>query len=307
MTLIKPPALNKGDTIGIIAPSSYIESDKLDAGVAVLRDYGFKIFIHPQTLARDNQSAGTPAEKAAALHEVFTSPDVKAVIAAGGGNRSLHALSGIDFAVLKNNPKIYMGFSDSTALLQALASKAGLTSIHGPVIKTLPKHDASMLDHAFSLLAGKAGAYPLNGSTPLQEGQAEGPLFGGNLSTLCAMIGTGYLPDLSGAILLLEDTHEELSRIDRMLWQLRHAVPFRQLAGLVFGQFTNSLDSGRPFGFTLEDILREHTADMSGPVIMNAPFGHGDQLYALPIGVQARLSVSGGEPHLTLAEPPVAT
>ena len=101
MTLIKPPALNRGDTIGIIAPSSYVESDKLDAGVEILREYGFNVSVHPQTLARDRQSAGSSVEKTAALHEVFSSSEIKAIIAAGGGNRGAFILDRIDYSLLK--------------------------------------------------------------------------------------------------------------------------------------------------------------------------------------------------------------
>ena len=302
MDLIRPPALNKGDTIGIIAPSSHIESDVLDAGVAALRDYGFKVFIHPQTLARDQQSAGTAVEKAAALHQVFLDPEIKAVIGAGGGNRAVHLLDHIDFDLIRANPKIYMGFSDSTALLSAIAYKSGLTTFHGPMVKSLAKTLPPCLDYTFSLLSGKTQEYPLQKAETLTAGKADGPLYGGTLSVLCSLIGTPYMPDLTGAILFLEDINEELSRIDRMLWQLRQAAPFSKISGLVFGQFINPLDTGRPYGFSLTDILKEHTDKLEIPVVMNAPFGHGDLQYALPVGQNASLEAAPGVSTLKLPQ-----
>ncbi len=304
MDLIKPPALRKGDTIGIVAPSSLIESDKLDAGVSVLRDYGFNIQIHPQTLARDRQSAGTPQEKAAALHEMFMSPEIKAIIGARGGNGSCMVLDHLDFGTIRANPKIYMGFSDSTALQGALWTKAGLTSVHGPFLKGLPTLNPACVDHAFALLAGKTPSYPLGTAKVLRHGEGEGPLFGGTLSMLSILAGTGYMPNLKGAILFIEDINEEFSRIDRMLWHLRQAAPFQELGGLVFGQFLNPQDTGTPYGFTLEEILKKHTQDLEIPVIFDAPFSHDEkEFYALPIGGMAKLQANGDSISLTLNDP----
>lgn len=303
MDLIKPPALRKGDTIGIVAPSSSIEADKLDAGVAVLRDYGFNVQIHPQTLARERQSAGSPREKAAALHEMFLSPDVKAIIGARGGNQVAMALGSIDFSILRANPKIYMGFSDSTALQAALWSKAGLSSVHGPFVKGLPTLNPVCLDYAFGLLAGKTTAYPLGAAQALHEGTATGPVFGGTMSLLTTLVGTGYLPDLTGAILFIEDINEELSRIDRSLWQLRQVIPFESLGGLVFGKFITPLDTGRPYGATVEEIIRERTEGLDIPTIMDAPFSHDESdFYAFPLGVEGRLQASADSSTLTFTE-----
>jgi muramoyltetrapeptide carboxypeptidase len=307
MSFIKPPALHKGDTIGIIAPSSYVESDKLDAGVGILREYGFNVSVHPQALARDRQSAGTPVEKAAALHEVFSTPDIKAIIAAGGGNRGALILDQLDYALLKTNPKLFMGFSDSTALLSALASKAGLASYFGPTVKTLPRLNRESLDYTFELLSGKAHEYPVNLATPVRTGHCEGTLFGGTLSLLCTLSGTRYLPDLTGAILYIEEIGEELSRVDRMIWHLCQSIPFHKLAGLIFGEFTLPAETGRPFGFTLEEIIQEHIRHLNIPVAMNAPFGHGPVFYPLPFGGAADLRVSPDGVSLRLKDPLVAT
>lgn len=305
MDLIRPPALQKGDTIGIVAPSSYIESDKLDMGVAVLRDFGFAVKIHPQTLARENQSAGAVNEKVSALHQMFLDPEVKAIFAAGGGNRSAHILDNLDYDLIHCNPKLYVGFSDSTALLAAISSRAGVACIHGPVIKSLPRTGKDSLDFLFLLLSGKLPHYPFEKAIALQGGTATGRLIGGNLGVFSALAGTPWQPLAEGSILFLEDVNEELSRIDRMLWHLRRALPFSKLAGIVFGQFSDTQDTGRPFGYTLEDILREHTADLGIPVAMNAPFGHGETLFALPPGCHATLDIAATDVGFRLETSPV--
>lgn len=300
MNILTPPPLRKGDTIGIVAPSSFIESDRLDQGVEILRAHGFDVKIHPQTLMRDRQSAGGIAEKVAALHEMFVDASVHAIFAAGGGNRSAHILGALDYQLIAANPKPYVGFSDSTALLTAMFGRAGLCAFHGPVVKSLPRTDPACLDFLFSLLSGHLRHYPFESSAGLHDGTATGRLMGGNLGVFSALAGTPFMPDPTGAILFLEDIGEELSRVDRMLWHLRHSLPFSRLGGIVFGQFTDLQDSGRPFGFTLEEILREHTAGLDIPVAFNAPFGHGSALYPLPVGAVATLDVSASDVALRL-------
>jgi len=305
MDLIYPPALQKGDTIGIVAPSSFIESDKLDIGVAALRSHGFEVKIHPQTLARENQSAGGVAEKVSAFHEMILDSSVKAIMAAGGGNRSAHILDSLDYDLIRANPKIYIGFSDSTALLSAISSRSGLACMHGPMVKTLAHTDRECVEFMFQVLSGKTPHFPFEAAKGIKEGSATGRLIGGNLGTFCSLVGTPYMPPTAGAILFLEDINEELSRVDRMLWHLRKAIPFSKLSGIIFGQFMNMQDTGRPFGYSLDDILHEHTSDLSIPVVTNAPFGHGPALYPLPVGCLGTLDVAATDVGFRLETSPV--
>lgn len=291
-----PPPLTSGDTIGVMAPSSYIEPEKLAAGVAVLEQAGFKVKIHPQTLAKHNQSAGTQAQKLAAFHDLLSDKEVKAIIAAIGGNRSALMLEGLNYDLIRQNPKIIMGFSDCTALQNGLYAKTGLVSFYGPTISKLPAVSPESRQHCLDLLTHPTGpaSFPTHGLQILKKGSAKGIFMGGTLSVFCSLIGTPYLPDPHGKILFLEDINEELNRIDRMLWHLRTALPFENLAGILFGQFTSCQDTGkRPFGFTLEDILREKTAGLTCPVAMNAAFGHGEDLFPLPIGGCGEMTLGG--------------
>lgn len=136
---------------------------------------------------------------------------------------------------------------------------------------------------------GKTKSIPLEGAVSLQDGIAEGVLQGGNLACFSSLIGSKDMPGLENTILFFEDVNEHLSRIDRYLCSFKRAGLFKNAKAIIFGQFSGELDGGRPFGFTLEDIIREHTDGLHIPVLMNAPFGHGNDLPAFPIGATVRL------------------
>ncbi|MCE7886296.1 MAG: LD-carboxypeptidase [Alphaproteobacteria bacterium PRO2] len=298
-----PSPLRPGDTIGVMAPSSYVEKKDIEKSKALLEKKGYKVFIHPQTYERENQSAGTHLQKTLALQGLWQRADIAAIWAAGGGNRAMHLLDSINFEAMNRKPKILIGFSDVTALLNAVTAHTNIPTVHGPVFKNLSGY--KQLDHLLDLLAGKKISYPWNKIKVLSPGKAEGPLIGGNLSIF------QYLPrTLPGefwkdSLLFFEDCGEELSRVDRMLLHLRRSGILKDVRGIIMGQFTDSKDTGRPFGFTLEDIIREHTESLGVPVVMNAPFGHGKELYAFPVGVKATLDTQ--KKTLKLAGSPVVT
>jgi muramoyltetrapeptide carboxypeptidase len=285
--------LKSGDTIGVFAPSSYVDADDLQEGITFLEKNGFNVLIHPQTFKRHNQSAGTHEEKLQALYELYTNPEIKAIIAARGGNRALHLLDRIDFNILKNNPKPLIGFSDSTALLNAFWVKTGHKQIHGPLLKYL-KNDQPGND-LVKILKGKGIHYEFKDVKVLKEGTAEGPILGGNTSVFQHLAGTEFMPDFTRAILLLEDIYEEYTWFDRRLNYLRQLGIFEKISGLIIGSMTNLQDTGMPFGFTLEEIIREHTDSYDMPVVYNAPFGHCDPNYPLLIGETVYFQALEGE------------
>lgn len=301
---MKTPPLKPGDMIGVMAPSSFVERADIEKSKAFLEARGYRVFIHPQTYARHHQSAGTTEDKARAFHELWERKDIQALWAAGGGNRALHLLGQLDFKRLKRAPRPLVGFSDVTVLLNGLCARTGIKTVHGPVFKNIHKHEKhEQIDHLLALLAGETPDYPFENATILHEGYGEGPLIGGNLSIF------QYLPALlpknfcAGAILFLEDCHEELSHIDRMLLHLKNLGVFNQIHGLVFGEFSDWKDTGRPYGFTFEEIIAEHIEGVNVPVITNAPFGHGRTFYALPVGGKAALSVTSGRVQFKLLKP----
>lgn len=278
-------------TLGIFAPSSWVEKDDILEAQKFAEGHHFGTFIHPQTFLRHNQSAGTSAEKLQAFYDLWENPEIDVIWAAGGGNRCLHWIDDIDFGQLKqNDDKPVIGYSDVTALLNTLYAHGGYTGFHGPTFNRL--HKAAQAEQCLSLLSGTQSNYDFTKAKTIKEGTAEGPMIGGNLSVF------QYLPHTlpgefwDGAIVFLEDCNEELSRIDRMLIHLRRCGVFEKAAGIIFGDFGDLSDTGRPFGFTIEEILREHTNGCNGPVLMNAPFGHGKDLYTFPVGQRAVLSLA---------------
>ncbi|MGQ0527779.1 MAG: S66 peptidase family protein [Alphaproteobacteria bacterium] len=284
---IAPPLLKPGDTIGVMAPSSYVEKEDIEKSKAALEARGYKVFIHPQTYEREHQSAGTALQKTLALQGLWQRPDINAIWAARGGNRALWTLDTINFKKMKAAPKILIGYSDITTLLNGVYAHTGITTFHGPVFKDLHKHKE--LEHALDVLSGKITTWDFKQAEIIKDGTAEGPLVGGNLSLF------QYLPQTlpgkfwKGSILFLEDCSEEWSRIDRMLLHLKRLGVFREIAGLIFGEFTDMKDSSRPYGFTLQDIVKEHTEGLDIPVLINAPFGHGANFLTLPVGATAIL------------------
>lgn len=276
--------INIGDTIGVMAPSSYVEREEIEHSKTMLESLGYKIYIHEQTYTRHNQSAGTQNEKITALHDLYKNPEINAIWAAGGGNRALPLLNDLNYDVIKENSKPLIGFSDVTALLNAITARTGIINIHGDVFKNLYKNK-SQLEETLKLLSGKQRSMDLTGCKILQHGKAQGKMIGGNLSMFQYLVGTQDCPALDGVLLLLEDCSDEISRIDRMLAHLRRHKVFDSISALILGEFTDIKDTGRPFGFTLEDCVKENIHSTKLPIVMNAPFGHGIKRTAFAIGI----------------------
>ena len=282
------PALKKGDTIGVMSTSCHVKRENIITATNFMEAEGYKVFVHEQTFNQSNQSAGTTQEKTDALHDLFKNKEIKAILGSRGGNRASTMLDKLDYDLIQANPKIITGYSDVTALTNAIHAKTGLITFQSPLFRELPTHK----DFRFMLnvLEGKQTTVDLHDCAVIKDGQAEGKILGGNLSVLQGLIGTPYQPDFNGAILVLEDVADHISRYDRMFCHLRNAGILKSLSGLIIGSFSNMKDSeDNPFGFTLEDIVQEHTHGYNYPILMNAPFGHEGLLKTLPIGANATL------------------
>ncbi len=287
---IQPHSLQKGDTIGVFSPSSWVEKEDIEKSKSHMENLGYKVFIHPQTYERENQSAGSHLQKALAFQGLWQRKDIKAIWCAGGGNRCMHMVETLKFEPLKRNPKILIGFSDVTALLNSVYANTDIITFHGPVFKNAYKY--KQMEHLLNILSGKTVEYPLTQDNILNKGTAEGKLIGGNLSLFQYLPQTLPNEFYKGGILFLEDCNEEISRIDRMLIHLRRLKVFDNIKALVFGEFTSLQDSTRPFDYSLKDIIREHCEGLDIPILHNMPFGHGKNLYAFPIGGQAIIDTS---------------
>ena len=290
----EPPPLQKGDLIGVVAPSSRVDgyASAVARGCRILEDSGYRVFIHPQCEVRLHGSAGTNQEKIQALHEVWSDPEIKAILCARGGNRALHVLEGLDFDLIRNNPKIFMGYSDSTALLCAITARTRMVSFHGTALIRIK--DSAFWTQSERILAGAEQHIPLSPAQSIRVGKARGHLVGGNLSVFQYLVGTSFLPTCEGALLFLEDCHDETSRFDRMFLHLRRMGVFARIAGLIVGEFCGLQDTGEtPFGFSLKALIEEHTRDYDFPVVYDVPFGHGDHLPVFPVGRMAHLDTEG--------------
>lgn len=292
-----PPSLRPGDTIGVMAPSSRPDHATIDRAIAELEDHGYRAYVHPQTWSEDGQSAGTAEDKAMALHDLLRDPAIDGIVFARGGNRAGFMLEHLDYRLIARHPKVMMGYSDVTVLLNAIYHKTGLVGFHGPLLQRFAKPLAdAQLTQCFDLLRGKKPAIGLKGSRVLRPGKAHGTLLGGNLSVLCSMIGTKWQPRFDDSILFLEDIGDELSRYDRMFQQLRNAGILEKISGLLLGDFSDTKDTGiLPFGFTLDEIALNALGGRNIPVVAGAPFGHGTDLYTIPVGAEARLTAAGGK------------
>ena len=300
--MIYPPALQQGDTIGIVATARWIEPDKLTRARKRLEERGFQVKVHPNNGLRLHEWAGGFKDRAEALTEYWQDPGIKAIFTAGGGNRTLHLLDYIDFELLKKTPKVFLGYSDNTALISALNTLCGQVAFHGPDIGRFASDKAdTYLDQTLDLLSGQTDRDDLSGSEILKYGSATGTLYGGNLCLLSYLLGTKYAPDLTGKIVVIEDELEELRNIDRMLLHLKRIGGLEKAAGLVIGGFTMTLNGGRTaFPYSVEELVMEHLEGIAIPVIANAPISHGPALCTLPMGAQATLTAGKGTISLTL-------
>lgn len=289
------------------APGGYIAQSDIQKSKKYFENNGIRLFVHPQSEARlgETQIAGTAAARAHAFHELMEDTAVRAVIAAGGGNRVMEMLAYIDFAALAGSRKPVIGFSDVTALLLALHRHGAGRPVHGPVLKKLAdRRDDAELTRLRDIIAGAADlAFPPETARTWVPGEAGGVLVGGNAALIDAMYGTGHMPDLTGALLFIEDTGMETSHLDRMLLSWRERGITGNLAGLIFGSFTHAGDTGRPFGYDVLQVISYHTADLGIPVVIDAPFGHGGLNLALPVGVRAKLAATPESVSLELLEP----
>lgn len=284
------PTIRPGDTIGVMAPSNRVEQIKIDAAKKILEGMGYKVKIHPQTYLSHHSSAGTAQDKANALHDLWADPDVKAIVAARGGNEAGEMLPLLDYARLAQTPKIIMGFSDVTTLINAVYKETGIVTFHGPVMNSIQNMDQGQLTQCFRLLSGHDKNISLNGSQIEKSGSCEGVLLGGNLSVISSLLGTPYAPDFQEAVLFLEDIGDELSRINRFFLQLKLAGIFNKINGLIIGDFSHMTDIGSTlFDRSVHDMIRHHTAGTSFPQIFDAPFGHENHLVTFPVGAKVKL------------------
>ena len=290
LEIIKPARLFPGDLIGIAAPAGPFDVRKFERGVAAIKDLGFKVVV-PEHLQRpDRYLAASDAHRASLLTDLFKDPEVKGIICARGGYGSLRILDLLDYDLLRQHPKIFVGFSDISALISAIITRSGFVVFHGLVVTTFGAATPQTKNSFFNTMSS---GQPLDirpeNPRVVSPGKASGLVSGGNLATLCHLLGTPYTPTYKDRILVLEDTGEAHYQIDRMLFQMKMAGCFQGLSGVVLGSFH---DCGRYEGIC--DIVKNIFADMNIPIMGGFDIGHGDENVTIPMGIRATLDTEQG-------------
>ena len=305
---VKPPALHPGDTIGVVAPASNIQRADLEAGCAALQLAGYRPFYVASILEQDIYFAGSVERRARELEEMFAREDVRAIVCARGGYGANYLLPELNLEKIRAHPKIFIGYSDITSLLTHFADAGGLVTFHGPMVVKDWAHDdgVDLASWRATLSSTMRWDVALGARvTGLAEGEAEGSLYGGCLSLLVASLGTPYEIKTAGTILFLEDVAAKPFQIDRMLMQLKFAGHFKDVRGIIFGEMLGCVQ-GPSQGYTLQEVVMRIVGDLGVPVAFGLRSGHVTSgNITLPFGVQARLTVRGGQVGLKILEPAV--
>ncbi|MDA0684606.1 MAG: LD-carboxypeptidase [Bacteroidetes bacterium] len=311
MNVHKAPSLIRPAKVGIIAPASAPRADhRYDEGLNGLRSVGLEPVFKRSSIAHDGYLAGTDEERLNELNSFLADADVDTLICVRGGYGVLRILDQVDYDMARQHPKLLVGYSDITALQLALFAHAGWVSISGPMV-AVEWHDPKGLACSdFLALAGSdLPTGPLDPDSPLTTfvpGSAEGVLLGGNLSLITRLIGTPHLPDLSGAILFLEEVGESPYRVDGLLAHLQLAGILDSLAGVVLGGFTESDAEPDKPSLTMEQVFDDYFGDLGIPVCSGLRYGHFHEKIAVPIGVKCRLEAGAETGTIMLLESPTA-
>ncbi len=302
---IIPPALFRGDTIGMISPASSLP-EYLSYGEIVkkIEGLGFKVKVSEHAKNQYGYFAGTDKNRAEDLNAMFADENVNGIIPFRGGWGCNRILEYIDFDIIAQNPKPLIGFSDITTLLLSIYAKTGLITYHGPVGKS---HWTDYTTNHFRKTLMRAKPFSMKNrfdeTETITGGKATGKLLGGNLTVLTAMMGSDYLPDWENNILFVEEVGEEIYRVDRMLTQLRLAGVFDKISGFIFGKCVSCEAEPGPH-FTLREIVEQHIAEFNIPAYMGANIGHIDDMITVPVGLEAEIDADAGV--IRLLKAPVA-
>ncbi|MCY1141196.1 LD-carboxypeptidase [Actinoplanes sp. Pm04-4] len=297
--MIRARRLGDGDLVALVSPSGASEARRVAATVAALEGWGLRVRLGKHAGGRHAFFAGTDDERLADLNDALRVPEVRAVFCLRGGYGMQRIVDGVDFAAVRADPKVVMGFSDVTALHAAMWREAGLATVHGPTAGQFERGPASLTVRAArrAVTLSEPVTVTATRDEPTYavrvNGSATGTLLGGNLAMLASTIGTPHALDLTGAILLLEDVEEEPYRVDRMLVHLRRAGWFNGVRGVAVGQFTNCVDT-KPHYPPILDVLHEQLTGLGVPVLGGLSLGHGPEQIAVGLGVPARLDAGAG-------------
>ncbi|HEU5179276.1 MAG TPA: LD-carboxypeptidase [Candidatus Polarisedimenticolia bacterium] len=300
-----PPPLKPGARLGVVAPAGPIRAAQLRAGLAYLKERGYRVVEGSHLRDRRGYLAGTDAGRAADLNRAMADRSLDAVVFARGGYGSARFLDRLDFSPLRRRPKLFLGYSDITAFYAALQQSTGIPGFYGPMVLNFNApgrefHEGSL----WRVLERRPGwtRFRFSRRGVVRGGVASGRLIGGCLSLLVSLVGTKYDIDTRGAILFWEEVDEEPYKIDRMLNHLRMAGKLARLRGMIVGKLHRCGPRPGTRALSLQEILKDHLAGTSFPVVTGFPAGHAPGKVTLPLGLPARLDTAAGD--LRLLVPP---
>jgi muramoyltetrapeptide carboxypeptidase len=313
---IKPKALKKGDTIGLVCPAySAFLKEEVQVAIEGLQALGFKVKQGKHIYDRYGYLAGKDEDRAKDINDMFADNDISGIMAMHGGWGSARILDLIDYDLIQQNPKVFMGYSDITALLIGIYTKTNMATFHAPVgASTLNKFTMEyfkgilMEGNAMKMVnpTGKGDNLAKTDDRifTITPGISSGKLIGGNLTVLSHIIGSKFLPDFKGMILFVEDVNEEIYKVDRMLTQLKLSGILNQISGFVFGKCTDCGPSKGGYGsLTLENLFEDHIKPLKIPAFSGAMIGHIKDKFTIPIGIEATIDANEGS--IKLSEPAV--
>jgi muramoyltetrapeptide carboxypeptidase len=293
---LHPKVLRAGDAVALVSPAGPVAETRVQAAVRELSAWGLRPRVYPHALDSQGFLAGSDANRVADLNDALADPEIRAVLCSRGGYGVQRILEHVDYDAVRRDPKLMVGFSDITALHAALWRRTGLVTVHGPVAAQLENGGlfATTLRHA--LMSTEPTVVKADPDEPTfsvrTSGVVEGRLLGGNLSMLSTCVGTPFMPDLEGAILLIEDVGELAYRVDRLLTHLRNCGILQRLAGIAVGQFSEPGHGNNPV--KPADVLTERLGDLGIPVLGGLSIGHGARNLAVALGSHAILDANAG-------------
>lgn len=311
-TILPPHKLNAGDTICILEPSCTdghrmsVYKSRIDSVVAKLKQRGFNVIVYNDSFKTSTLGLGDSTEnlRADLFNKAVKDPNIKAIFSFWGGYGAMHTLDKIDYNAFRTNRKIFVGFSDQTAIELAIFQKAGIITFHGPMVGTdINYTESKTFDHLFAMLTSPKNSiklFNIDDNSPFKSyknGTSEGQVIGGNLSLIQCMIGTSYDPNYENKILFFEEVKEHDYKIHRMLWHLKLTGKLKNLSGIVIGSLTPSYGSEAKLQRACFDVFK----DLNVPIVYNVHAGHIKNPLTMPIG--AKLKIQNND--LIVTEPVV--
>ena len=305
--MIKPKELKPDSTIGIISPSYWLDEKVLKQASKHFTDLGYKIILGSSNFLRNGPFAGTPQDRAKDIHEMFKNPKVDAIICARGGYGANKVLPLLDYDLIKNNPKIFLGYSDITAFLLSISQKTELITFHGPMLSSFKENfiDYNYL-HMLKILQienkRKIFSSPTSPVKVLKSGIGRGRMWGGNMTLLINRLGTSNTLFTENIILFLEDVNEYFYSFERNLIHMYESKMLNNINGLIIGELYNFKDEPIPFNKNTDEIVMDICNKLDIPIISNFPCGHGKYQCTLPISVPVELNATSSKPYIEILE-----